>query len=162
MELFLDAKPKFDTDRKKRPNSAVVVDHATIETALSHFTISVWIFAQNYPCIVYFGRSFTLLIDTNCHLSVRREKGSLYQLVSDDQYQKSYDVINEWTHLAVSRSNGFETFYVNGKLTRPIDMTSLASKKQIPYFKGRIDDLYVYNKRALSHAEIVQLMSVYF
>ncbi len=73
----------------------------------------------------------------------------------------SFSALGQWAHVAMTRSNGVMTFYLNGARTpttssfavaNPSDLT-IGAQNGLRYWNGDLDDVRIYN-RALSSNEI--------
>ena len=72
--------------------------------------------------------------------------------------------LNQWCHVAMVRTNGVTSFYINGvrtanqstaNVSTPSDFT-IGSQNGIRYFSGAVDDVRIFN-RALASNEVAQL-----
>lgn len=190
--------PQLTTDRYGAADMAYKFDNgAYIEVPYNaslnpkSFTISLWVkrgetFSDNYMVSLdrWNGFKFQLQSSNFLFLTIHKSDNS-YADVDSNPASIPQD---EWTHAAVSFTNGEMKFYVNGDLKRtvplsgtPITLTSpvnLCIGQQMPkdklnftddsspdyywgasYFKGSLDDIRFYNK-ALSDAEVLSIYTM--
>jgi Concanavalin A-like lectin/glucanases superfamily len=147
---------------------------------LTNLTFAVWIKPSSMPQFSYIinhgydngvtGNGIALMVaDDNNGPSYIGNK--LYGAASAVAWNPSgyiFSTINIWYHLAMVKSGSSLTFYVNGINVKSISIPTPNAPNRfsiggfVPpsgrYFKGVIDEVYVYN-RALSSAEITQVMN---
>lgn len=189
--------PKLVADRFGRPNMAYDFSNAaTVEVPYStslnpqSFTISLWIKKHGTNCNNYMFslnryNGYKLQLQCNDFLFLTFHADNGYHDVDDNP-----GIIpdEEWTHAAVSYTNGAMKFYINGALIKTADVTgvpltldapvNLAIGNELPkdvynladpnspyafyganYFIGSLDDIRFYNT-ALSEAEVLSIYTI--
>jgi len=144
---------------------------------MTNYTLSAFVYISQHPPESGYHCDYYALIDKRSHFSFRLTQCggathmglSLTHMVADrptsDGFHSSYAQIrrNEWTHVAVTRSNNTLTFYVNGRLTESKSNVSVArfSNDNVligrthygKFFDGKMDDVRIH-PRALSDSEV--------